>query len=81
MNYAGLRPVDSHSDLTDVLLCAAALAWVKKQNPRKAAVYKISKQFCSGVRPVFKREINPLFITLQVAALDAQVMGCSQDSS
>lgn len=76
---AALPEVNSRSDLTYVLLCTAALAWVKKQNPRKAAVYKISKQFCSGIKPAFKREINPLFITLQVAALNAQVMGCSQD--
>lgn len=67
--------------LTYVLLCTAALALVKKQNARKAAVYNISKQFCNRVEPALKREINPLFITLQTAALSAQVMGCSQDTA
>ena len=36
------------------------------------------KQFCSEVKPVFKRELNPLYITMQIAALTAQVIDCSQ---
>lgn len=56
---------------------AAALSWVKFRNPRTSAVYKASKQFCSGKNATHKREINPFFVAIQIAALTHKVTVCS----
>ncbi|DBA92363.1 TPA: hypothetical protein ACH3X1_015768 [Trebouxia sp. C0004] len=53
---------------TKGIIKEAALAWVHSKSSRAAAVYKKSRQWC----PQFKRELNPLFLTMQVAVLSQQ---------
>ena len=55
---------------------AVALGYISSKSCRAAAQYKASKQFCSGSNPKFKREINPLFLAMQIAVLEHKVYTC-----
>jgi len=53
------------------------LAWVRGKSSRTSAVYKKSRQWC----PQFKKELNPLFLTMQVAVLSQQVSALTAASA
>ena len=61
------------SRITSILLNTALLGWVRGKSSRAAAICKGSKQYCGSIKPTFKREINPLFIPMQMAALKDKV--------
>ena len=61
------------SRTTSILLITALLGWVRGKSSRAAAIYKVSKQYCGSIKPALKREINPLFIPMQIAALKDKV--------